>query len=451
MELTAAQRVVIVTPHVDSIRNELGPAFVRWHERRFGELVEVEWRFLGGTSDALKFVQSEFTKKQAGIGIDCFFGGGQEPFLLLADKQLLQRYQPPPEVLEGIPQSINGVEVYDADFKWFGVVLSSFGILQNTRVQRVMGLTLASRWEDLAQPALSGWVGAGDPRNSGTMNVMFEAFLQYYGWQRGWEVLTQIGGNVRKFDRASSTTAKDVTLGETAYAFCIDFYAYSQLAVVGTNQLAFKAPEDFMAMNPDGIAILKGAPNAPTARRFVDFVLSEDAQKLWFLPRTHPDGPKQHTLERLSVRPKFYVRYRDARIIEFSPFELSQRFRYDARLGNDRRGVVAALAGALLVDTHRELQYAWRAVIQRGLNAADLLELGRMPITDAEALKLATGSWKDPAVRNAKKIEWQSWAQDKYHRLANGSRAAPENTSPAASKEQLSTSLSHYCAEAWQY
>jgi ABC-type Fe3+ transport system substrate-binding protein len=50
------------------------------------------------------------------------------------------------------------------------------------------------------------------------MNVMFEAFLQYYGWDKGWEILTQIGGNTRLFDRVSSTTAKDVTLGETAYA-----------------------------------------------------------------------------------------------------------------------------------------------------------------------------------------------------------------------------------------
>jgi len=52
-------------------------------------------------------------------------------------------------------------------------------------------------------------VGAGDPRNSGTMNVMFEAFLQFYGWERGWQILSQVGGNVRKFDRVSSTTAKD--------------------------------------------------------------------------------------------------------------------------------------------------------------------------------------------------------------------------------------------------
>jgi hypothetical protein len=40
-------------------------------------------------------------------------------------------------------------------------------------------------WGELTDPKLYNWVGAGDPRNSGTMNVMFEAFLQYYRWDKG--------------------------------------------------------------------------------------------------------------------------------------------------------------------------------------------------------------------------------------------------------------------------
>jgi len=166
------------------------------------------WR----TADNLRFVQSEFAAKPDGIGIDIFFGGGSEPFLLLADKRLAHRYEPPKEILSGIPQSLDGIEVYDADYRWFGVALSSFGILQNTRVQRQLHLPFVKRWEELTAPALYGWVGVGDPRNSATMNNMFEALLQAYGWDRGWQVITEVAGNARKFDRISSTTAKDVTL-----------------------------------------------------------------------------------------------------------------------------------------------------------------------------------------------------------------------------------------------
>ena len=40
------------------------------------------------------------------------------------------------------------------------------------------------------------------------------------------------------------------------------------------------------------------------------------------------------------------------------------------------------------------------------------------------ALELAK-KWKDAAFRNAKQIEWQTWAQRKYRALAKGQRAEP--------------------------
>ncbi len=416
--VSAANRVVIISPHNEAIRYEFARGFERWHARHFGEAVTVEWRDIGGTADSLRFVQSEFANRSDGIGIDIFFGGGSEPFLLLADKKLTTPYLPPDEILSGIPQSFHGIEVYDAAHHWYGAALSSFGILQNRRVQRLANLPFVTQWDQLAQPHLCGWVGIGDPRNSGTMNNMFEGFLQAYGWDRGWQLLTAIAGNARKFDRNSSTTAKDVTLGETAYAFAVDFYGFAQIAVAGRTNMTFALPQDFTPLSPDGIAILKGAPNLVIARHFIDFVMGEDGQKLWFLPRGHPEGPQEYSIERMSVRPDFYQRYRGISNIEFSPFELRQSFRYDPKLARDRREVVAALAGALLVDTQSELRAAWRAVVQGGLHPDDLAQLGRMPLTEAEALSFAAAPWKDPVVRNQKKIQWQNWAQQKYRNLS---------------------------------
>src|SRR5712692_6510274 len=379
----AASHLIVITPHVDAIRTEFGRAFADWHLRTYGEKVEPDWRQVGGTSDALRFVQSEFAEKPGGIGLDCFWGGGLEPYLVLADKKLSVRYVPPAAILDGIPESINGVEVYDPNHTWYGAALSSFGILENLRVQRIVGLPMVREWEGLAKPQLFGWVGAGDPRNSGTMNVMFEAFLQFYGWERGWQILSQVGGNVRKFDRVSSTTAKDVTLGETADAFAIDFYGFAQVAIAGRTNLTFVLPQDFTAVSVDGIAILKGAPHLAIAQHFVDFVLSEEGQRLWFLPRGHPQGPKQFSIERMSVRPDFYKRYKGISNIEFSPFDLKQSFRYNARVARERREVVAALVGAMLVDTHAELKAAWRNVIKRNLPQADLAELGSAPLSES--------------------------------------------------------------------
>jgi len=71
---SAANRVIIITPHADAIRSEFGRAFAEWHARQYGEKAEADFRQVGGTSDALRFVLSEFAEKPAGIGLDCFWG-----------------------------------------------------------------------------------------------------------------------------------------------------------------------------------------------------------------------------------------------------------------------------------------------------------------------------------------------------------------------------------------
>src|ERR1051325_8252881 len=114
LPLVAESRFILISPHNEAIRYEFGRGFEEWHRKRFGEGAAVEWRDAGGTADALRFVQSEFVTKPDGIGIDIFFGGGSEPFLLLADKRLALPYQPRAEILSGIPQNLNGIEVYDA-------------------------------------------------------------------------------------------------------------------------------------------------------------------------------------------------------------------------------------------------------------------------------------------------------------------------------------------------
>jgi len=199
-------------------------------------------------------------------------------------------------------------------------------------------------------------------------------------------------------------------------------------------------PDDFTAISPDGLCILKGAPHLAAAQRFLDFCLGERGQRLWFLPRGHPDGPRHHSIERMAVRPDFYRRYRDVSNIAFSPFDLPHAFRYDARLARERREIVAALAGALLVDTHAELQTAWRAMIRRGQIEAERAELGRMPISETAGHDLSQGPWKDASFRNRTKLQWQAWAQDKYRALAE---RAPTPVPASANRGQPTASEAH--------
>lgn len=417
--MSVGQEVIVISPHNEAIRQEFGRAFARWYRNTFQAEVRVDWRDVGGSSEAFRFVQSEFVKKTNGIGVDCFFGGGLEPYTALAQKGFLQAHRIAEPDLAAVPTKLHGLELYDPEYRWYGAALSGFGILQNIEIQKRLGLPKVTRWDELANPALFGWVGAGDPRTSGSMMVMYEGILQYNGWEKGWRILTQLGGNARKFDRVSTTTAKDVTLGETAYGLAIDFYGFTQVAYAGRTNLSFVLPSDFVSIAPDPVAILRGPPHPLEARRFVDFVMSDAGQKLWFLPKGHPEGAVDNSIERMPVRADLYERYPGVGNIGSSPYQRDQPFQYNAKVARDRRDVLPTLFGALLVDTHPELQSAWRAVMARGSRPEEVAELGKPPISEADLLKLAQSGWTSNAVRWAKKVEWQTWASEKYRRLAN--------------------------------
>ena len=53
--------LVIISPHNEAIRHEFGLAFSRWHQRRFGRPVKVDWRNIGGATEIMRYLQSEYT------------------------------------------------------------------------------------------------------------------------------------------------------------------------------------------------------------------------------------------------------------------------------------------------------------------------------------------------------------------------------------------------------
>ena len=81
--------VVVMTPHNEQIRFELGSRFSQWHQREFGTDAHVAWSTPGGTSEIRKLLQSQW-KAAAGAGIpfggdiDLVFGGGSYEHGVLA-------------------------------------------------------------------------------------------------------------------------------------------------------------------------------------------------------------------------------------------------------------------------------------------------------------------------------------------------------------------------------
>ncbi len=421
--LFAQDELIIISPHPEGIETEFGNNFEKWYEEQTGRTVKTDWRDVGGTSSNYRFIESEFKRVPDGIGVDIFFGGGTDNYLRLSNNGWLHAYKLPEAQLVQMTQLFQGIPLYDAAYQWYGAALSSFGIMYNEELREMLNLPKVSAWEDLGDVALLGKIGAADPRESGSAHMVYEIILQTLGWEEGFALLTKIGGNVRGFSAGANAIPTDVVAGQVIYGLAIDFYAYGQIAVVGADKIKYVVPGDGAVVNADPIAILKGAPNLPVAEKFLEFVLSEDAQKLWMLRDTDSEGPKwKGGLNRASVLPALYDKLGERCIVP-NPFAMEGTpFQYNSNKGSTRWDIVNGLFGVLIIDSHKDLINAWKAIRKckdPAKRDAAMAVLTQMPITEEEAMKMARSDWKDPTIRNEKRKEWGQFAKEKFKEARN--------------------------------
>lgn len=52
--------LVVISPHNEAIRQEFAWGFSAWHQRTYGQPVRVDWRVIGGTTEIIRYLESEF-------------------------------------------------------------------------------------------------------------------------------------------------------------------------------------------------------------------------------------------------------------------------------------------------------------------------------------------------------------------------------------------------------
>jgi iron(III) transport system substrate-binding protein len=185
----ADDRLVILTPHNESIRQEFGEAFARHWRATTGRSLHVDWRTPGGTSEIRMVLDAGFKAAEetgrSGIGVDLFFGGGEPDFAGQARKGRLlplRIFETRPEWFSGenapIPQTHTGERYYPEDKLWVGTCMSQFGICYNPDVLRRLKLPDPTAWEDLGDPRYRGAIALADPTKSGSVARTFELLVQ---------------------------------------------------------------------------------------------------------------------------------------------------------------------------------------------------------------------------------------------------------------------------------
>ncbi|MFK7884759.1 MAG: ABC transporter substrate-binding protein [Phycisphaerales bacterium] len=436
-------RLIIVSPHVPQIRTEFGRAFADWHEAKFGEPVEVDWRAPGGTSEirkqldaifqaAVKNLASKdgisadtpdtFMMPQGSVEYDIFFGGGSydhggaaRPMNIAVTSSNGEVFtakirqtapagftQAELDELFG-PNFIGPQQLYDPQQRWIGTALSSFGIVYNRDVLERLGVEVPTSFRALGNPKLISWVALADPRQSGSITTTFDSILGNEGWEDGWRTLRSMSGATRYFTNSSTKPPIDVSQGEAAAALAIDFYGRGQAQVIaesgGGDRVGYTDPAGSVYVDADPISLINGGPNPELAKRFIRFTLTDQAQALWQFrasdesnptgPNGKPMGPTEHELRRMPVRRAMYDQYFDAFIDRVDPYDIVS----DVENPGWRTGV-QVMMGCFGVDLANECRAAYVALNEAEASGdftpSEITKLERMfyafPETDIQAL-----------------------------------------------------------------
>ncbi|MEM1058837.1 MAG: extracellular solute-binding protein [Verrucomicrobiota bacterium] len=420
--------LILISPHNPSIKVETERAFSAWHRETYGQPVTLRWRETGGgTSQMLRTIHSEFAQTPETIGVDLFYGGGVDPHRDLQAAGLSAPFQLPEALAAQIPPDLSGLPMSDPDGYWHGAALSGFGILTNEVVRRIVDLPVATEWEDLARPEMFSWVSSCDPRQSGSVLLIYEIILQTYGWERGWGIIAGFSGNVRSFLKSAGSTAKAASVGDVAFAVAIDIYGWMQVAYAGADRMSFALPTDGTVIGPDGISLLRGAPHREVAERFLIWVLSEPGQKLWMLAKGQPGGAVKFDVNRMSILPGLYDELGAATPVRVNPFRLKLGLEFDPDLSNQRRRILAGLLGTVFVDLHSSCRDCWQSLLalpEGPLRENLIAEFKRPPLDEAQLLELSAEAWQDPISQNELIIGWQRAALARYEKLARQAKEA---------------------------
>ncbi len=149
-ETTSGQRLVIITPHGEDIRNEFRWAFADWHQKKYGQPIDLQYLTPGGTNDIRRELDLKYRalrdansgtlppEDQVNIGIDLVWGGGDYYFnSQLKPLGILRPLDLDPRIIaDAFPQpTLAGVKLYDQTKdpsgkllppEWVGVCLSQF-------------------------------------------------------------------------------------------------------------------------------------------------------------------------------------------------------------------------------------------------------------------------------------------------------------------------------------
>lgn len=249
-------KLVLYTSQPDKDANQTVAGFKRLYPS-----VEVEI-FRSGTTEVMSKLAAEFAAGQPRPDL-LFIADAASMEQLKADNRL-EAYKE--AKVEGIPAGL-----IDADRTYFGTKVISTGIIYNKAAKMV-----PTSWSDLTKPELKGQISMASPLYSGAAAIKLSAVTARP--DLGWKFVEALKANEASAVRGNGAVLRAVATGEKLYGIIVDFMAYN--ARKQGSPVEFVFPKEGVTVVTEPVAILKTAQNKVAARQFVDYLLSDEGQRL---------------------------------------------------------------------------------------------------------------------------------------------------------------------------
>lgn len=221
----------------------------------------------------VEWVRDGTPKVMAKLAAEFEAGQPQPDVLLIADIVTMEGLKAEGRLMaypEADVSAIDGALV-DADRTYFPTKLITTGIVYNTNAPFV-----PASWKDLTKPEAKGLIAMPSPLTSGA--AMIHTVTLTSNLSEGWDFYADLAENGAQAGGGNGDVLKAVSGGDKLFGMIVDFMPIREKAKGAPVEFVF--PEEGVTAVTEPVAILSTAANPEAAKAFVDFLISEEGQKL---------------------------------------------------------------------------------------------------------------------------------------------------------------------------
>ncbi|TCL61821.1 iron(III) transport system substrate-binding protein [Hydrogenispora ethanolica] len=230
--------------------------------------IQVDWVRLS-TGEAQARIAAEKNNPQASIWVG---GVGLDHIAAKKDGLTTPYFSPK---ASRIPKQFKDKEGF-----WCGMYAGPLCFVYNTEKLAEKKLPVPKSWADLLKPVYKGQIQMANPQTSGTAyNVITTMITVYKGDEaKAFDYMKQLNKNVSQYTRSGAAPGKNAALGETPIALG---YAHDQVKLISQGYpLKIVFPKEGTGFEVASMSMIKGGPQADTAKKLYDWMLDRDAAKI---------------------------------------------------------------------------------------------------------------------------------------------------------------------------